>query len=66
MHYRAPAWLPGGHLQTIYPATCIPRAPVAYRRGPPMPGEHTDEVLAERLGLDAEAIAALRAAGAIQ
>jgi predicted alpha/beta-fold hydrolase len=30
--YRAPAWLPGGHLQTIYPATCIARPPVAYRR----------------------------------
>ena len=32
MHYRAPAWLPGGHLQTIYPATCIAKPPVAYRR----------------------------------
>ena len=32
MHYRAPAWLPGGHLQTIYPATCTPKPPVAYRR----------------------------------
>ncbi|SFD33011.1 hypothetical protein SAMN05216204_12243 [Massilia yuzhufengensis] len=32
MQYRAPAWLPGGHLQTIYPATCVARPPVAYRR----------------------------------
>jgi len=32
MHYPAPAWLPGGHLQTIYPATCIAKPPVAYRR----------------------------------
>ncbi len=32
MRYRAPSWLPGGHLQTIYPATCIPRPQVAYRR----------------------------------
>lgn len=32
MHYSAPAWLPGGHLQTIYPATCIARTPCAYRR----------------------------------
>jgi len=32
MKYRAPAWLPGGHLQTIYPATCLTRPPVAYRR----------------------------------
>jgi predicted alpha/beta-fold hydrolase len=30
--YRAPAWLPGGHLQTIYPALCIARPPVDYRR----------------------------------
>lgn len=30
--YRAPAWLPGGHLQTIYPATCIARPAVTYRR----------------------------------
>jgi len=32
MSYRAPRWLPGGHLQTIYPATCIARPAVAYRR----------------------------------
>ena len=32
MHYPAPSWLPGGHLQTIYPATCIAKPPVAYRR----------------------------------
>jgi predicted alpha/beta-fold hydrolase len=30
--YRAPWWLPGGHLQTIYPATCIRKPPVAFRR----------------------------------
>ncbi|MFK3740373.1 YheT family hydrolase [Massilia sp. TN1-12] len=30
--YRAPWWLPGGHLQTIYPATCIAKPPVAFRR----------------------------------
>jgi predicted alpha/beta-fold hydrolase len=30
--YRAPLWLPGGHLQTIYPALCIAKPPVAYRR----------------------------------
>jgi predicted alpha/beta-fold hydrolase len=30
--YRAPWWLPGGHLQTIYPALCIAKPPVAYRR----------------------------------
>ena len=32
MNYRAPSWLPGGHLQTIYPATCIAKPEVAYRR----------------------------------
>jgi predicted alpha/beta-fold hydrolase len=32
LHYRAPRWLPGGHLQTIYPATCLARPQVAYRR----------------------------------
>ena len=31
-NYRAPRWLPGGHLQTIYPATCIAKPRVAYRR----------------------------------
>jgi predicted alpha/beta-fold hydrolase len=32
MQYRAPFWLPSGHLQTIYPALGIPRPRVAYRR----------------------------------
>ena len=32
MNYRAPSWLPGGHLQTIYPATCVAKPEVAYRR----------------------------------
>lgn len=30
--YRAPAWLPGGNLQTLYPALLARRAPVSYRR----------------------------------
>lgn len=30
--YAAPRWLPGGHLQTIYPATCMRKPQVAYRR----------------------------------
>lgn len=30
--YPAPRWLPGGHLQTIYPALCLRRPAVAYRR----------------------------------
>jgi predicted alpha/beta-fold hydrolase len=32
LSYRAPCWLPGGHLQTIYPAVVIARPAVAYRR----------------------------------
>jgi predicted alpha/beta-fold hydrolase len=30
--YRAPAWLPGGHLQTIYSSLFIHASPVAYQR----------------------------------
>lgn len=30
--YQAPRWLPGGHLQTIYPATRVAKPQVAYRR----------------------------------
>jgi len=30
--YRAPWWLPGGHLQTIYPFLVLRRRPPAYRR----------------------------------
>lgn len=30
--YRAPAWLPGGHLQTLYTSLFIRVPPVAYRR----------------------------------
>ena len=32
MKYSAPNWLPGGHLQTIIPATLITRPKVEYRR----------------------------------
>jgi predicted alpha/beta-fold hydrolase len=32
MSYLAPRWLPSGHLQTIYPAKCIVKPRVAYRR----------------------------------
>ncbi|BCL74684.1 hydrolase [Jeongeupia sp. HS-3] len=30
--YRAPRWLPGGHAQTIYPATLLWQRPPVYRR----------------------------------
>lgn len=39
--------------------------PVEYHRGPPILGEHTEEVLRERLGCDEERIAQLRAAKVI-
>ncbi|MBE0550088.1 MAG: CoA transferase [Rubrivivax sp.] len=39
--------------------------PISYRRGPPLLGEHTDEVLREVLQLDDTAIAALREQGVI-
>lgn len=32
MDYRPPLWLPGGHLQTIYPATLAGKPAVSYRR----------------------------------
>jgi predicted alpha/beta-fold hydrolase len=30
--YRAPLWLPGGDLQTIYPAVCVKKPEIAFRR----------------------------------
>ena len=32
MMYTAPRWLPSGHLQTIYPATCMAKPVIGYRR----------------------------------
>ena len=32
MDYRAPRWLPGGHLQTIYPAIALAKPALAFRR----------------------------------
>ena len=46
------------------PAPRFSRTPGAIRRPPPHSGQHTDEILAE-LGLHAEAIASLRASGAV-
>jgi crotonobetainyl-CoA:carnitine CoA-transferase CaiB-like acyl-CoA transferase len=43
----------------------LSETPVTYRTPPPVLGQHTDDVLSERLGLDAAALAALRAKGVI-
>ena len=43
----------------------LSETPVSYRLPPPVLGEHTDAVLGERLGLGAEAVAALREKGVI-
>lgn len=40
-------------------------SPVQYRSAPPLLGEHSEAILRDVLGLDAEQIAALRAAGVI-
>jgi crotonobetainyl-CoA:carnitine CoA-transferase CaiB-like acyl-CoA transferase len=40
-------------------------SPPAYRRPPPLLGEHTEEVLREQAGFDVEAIAALRSRGIV-
>ena len=39
----------------------LSETPADYRRPPPLLGQHTDEVLAERLGLDSAALEGLRA-----
>jgi crotonobetainyl-CoA:carnitine CoA-transferase CaiB-like acyl-CoA transferase len=43
----------------------LSETPPDYRLPPPVLGEHTEEVLGERLGLSSERLAALRAAGVI-
>lgn len=43
----------------------LSESPVAYRRPPPMLGQHTDEVLSEWLALDARTVAALRDQGTV-
>lgn len=43
----------------------LSRTPLEYRRAPPLLGQHTDEVLSERLGYAAEQIAKLRTVRAI-
>jgi crotonobetainyl-CoA:carnitine CoA-transferase CaiB-like acyl-CoA transferase len=43
----------------------LSETPPDYRIAPPLLGEHTDAVLSERLGLNSDALAALREKGVI-
>lgn len=54
-----------GQVPSVASPLRLSDSPVSYDRGPPMLGEHTEQVLAERLGLDAAAIVALRRSGVI-
>src|SRR5262249_20270021 len=56
---------PAGRVPQVASPLRLSATPVAYDRAPPLLGQHTEEVLAERLRLDASQIAALRAAGVI-
>ena len=54
----------------VAPAVANPlhlsRTPISYRNGPPLLGEHTEEVLRELLGLDAAAVAELDERGVVE
>ena len=54
-----------GEVPTVANPVRFSQTPVAYERAAPMLGEHTEGVLATVLGLDAAAIAELRARGVI-
>jgi len=43
----------------------LSETPIEYRHHPPLLGQHTDEVLRDVLGYDADKIAGLRESGAI-
>jgi crotonobetainyl-CoA:carnitine CoA-transferase CaiB-like acyl-CoA transferase len=61
-------WQPAGRLvaeQLPFPVRVVGQAPPAARSPAPAAGEHSEQILAEVLGYDAERIAALRAAGAL-
>jgi crotonobetainyl-CoA:carnitine CoA-transferase CaiB-like acyl-CoA transferase len=55
----------GAEVQVVANPVRLSATPADYRLAPPLLGEHTDSVLTERLGLDASAIAALRAQGVV-
>jgi crotonobetainyl-CoA:carnitine CoA-transferase CaiB-like acyl-CoA transferase len=54
-----------GRVKVIANPVRLSETPADYRLGPPLLGQHTDAVLAERLGLDEAALADLRGKGVI-
>jgi formyl-CoA transferase len=54
-----------GRIRLVAPPYRLERTPPTVRRHPPLLGEHTSEVLCERLGLDADAVAALQSEGIV-
>ncbi len=52
-------------MQVIANPVRLSETPADYRRGPPILGEHTDEVLGENLGLSRDRLAELRERGVI-
>ncbi|MBV6303957.1 CoA transferase [Candidimonas humi] len=50
-----------GNIPQIANPLKLSQTPVAYRRPPPILGEHTDEILGEMLGMERQAIEGLRA-----
>ncbi|MEQ4616612.1 MAG: CaiB/BaiF CoA-transferase family protein [Corticimicrobacter sp.] len=59
LHQTLPHPVAGG-IPTIASPLRLSATPAGYRRAPPLLGEHTDEILAERLGLDEAQRQALR------
>jgi crotonobetainyl-CoA:carnitine CoA-transferase CaiB-like acyl-CoA transferase len=55
----------GANVSVIANPVRLSATPVNYRVPPPLLGEHTEKMLAERLGMDAAAIAALRSKGIV-
>ncbi|HKY83319.1 MAG TPA: CoA transferase [Anaerolineales bacterium] len=54
-----------GSVPLVGSPLCIPTAPVRMRRAPPTLGQHTDEILAERLGCTPDQISAWRQTGVV-